>query len=75
MKKRPLPEEGFAKLPQVLEVIPVSKSTWFRGIATGKYPKPVKLGTRASAWRLVESYHAQQIDTTAKAPDQKVTER
>ncbi|MFD0894744.1 AlpA family phage regulatory protein [Luteolibacter ambystomatis] len=44
-----LPEEGFAKLAQVLKVIPVSKSTWFRGIAAGKYPKPVKIGSRSSA--------------------------
>jgi predicted DNA-binding transcriptional regulator AlpA len=49
-----LPEEGFCKLPQVLKAIPVSKSTWFRGIASGKYPPSVKIGTRASAWRVEE---------------------
>lgn len=49
-----LPAEGFVKLPQVLATIPVSKSTWFRGIAAGKYPKPVKIGYRASAWRVEE---------------------
>jgi prophage regulatory protein len=53
-QKHPLPEEGFAKLPQVLTAIPVSKSTWFRGVAAGKYPKPVKIGVRASAWRVEE---------------------
>lgn len=45
-----LPEEGFVRLPQVLEVIPVSKSTWFRGIQSGRFPTPVKLGARVSAW-------------------------
>lgn len=54
VQEQALPREGFAKLPQVLKVIPVSKSTWFRGIAAGKYPKPVKIGTRSSAWRVEE---------------------
>ena len=49
-----LPEEGFVRLEQVLEVIPVSRSTWFRGIEQGLYPAPVKLGARASAWRVQE---------------------
>ena len=63
MNRGELPEEGFVRLPQVLEVIPVSKSTWFRGIQSGRFPKPVKLGVRASAWRvedirgLVEETH------------------
>jgi len=46
-----LSEIGYLKLREVLELIPVSKSTWFRGIQSGKYPKPVKIGIRASAWR------------------------
>lgn len=68
MTKKPqrLPDQGFAKLPLVLEIIPVSKSTWFRGIAAGKYPKPVKIGTRASAWR-VEDIH-QCISELANTP-------
>ena len=54
MKKGELPQEGFVRLEQVLEVIPVSRSTWFRGVQSGRYPKPVKLGSRASAWRVEE---------------------
>lgn len=42
---------GFLRLPQVLSVYPVSKSTWWKGVAEGRYPKPVKLGERATAWR------------------------
>ncbi|MBA4416485.1 MAG: hypothetical protein C0392_01035 [Syntrophus sp. (in: bacteria)] len=41
----------FLRLPQVLEKIPVSKSTWWAGIRKGIFPKPVKLTTRTSAWR------------------------
>jgi len=47
-----LPAEGYARLPQVLAVIPVSKSTWWNGCKSGKYPQPVKLGPRTTAWRV-----------------------
>lgn len=47
-----LPAEGYVRLPQVLAAIPVSKSTWWNGIAAGRYPKPVKLGPRTTAWRV-----------------------
>lgn len=45
-------EIGYLRLPQVLRLIPVSKSTWFRGIKSGRYPHAVKLGVRASGWRV-----------------------
>jgi prophage regulatory protein len=47
-----LPEAGFIRLPQVLGVFPVSKSTWWDGIARGKYPQGVKLSDRITAWRV-----------------------
>ena len=40
----------FLRLPQVLERIPVSKSTWWAGVRKGTFPKPVKLTERTSAW-------------------------
>jgi predicted DNA-binding transcriptional regulator AlpA len=40
----------FLRLPEVLRIIPVSKSTWWAGIRDGKFPKPIKLSTRTSAW-------------------------
>lgn len=56
----PLPETGFLRLPQIIghpksgrpPVIPVSKSSWWAGVAAGKYPKPIKLGPRTTAWRV-----------------------
>ncbi|MCE4352299.1 AlpA family phage regulatory protein, partial [Xanthomonas hortorum pv. cynarae] len=42
---------GFLRLPEVLRLYPVSKSTWWAGIRTGKYPQPVKIGERCTAWR------------------------
>ncbi len=32
-------------------IIPVSKTAWYRGIREGKFPKPVKLSERTTAWR------------------------
>jgi len=48
----PLPQEGYVRLPQVLAVFPVSRSAWFAGIRSGKYPKAIKLGERTAAWRV-----------------------
>lgn len=47
----PLPEVGFLRLSEVLKLIPLSKSAWFRGVAEGRFPRPVKLTQRASAYR------------------------
>jgi prophage regulatory protein len=47
-----LPETGFIRLPEVLKVFPVSKSTWWAGVKEGHYPEPVKLGPKITAWRV-----------------------
>lgn len=52
-----MPEENrsyFMRLPQVLAEIPVSKSTWWAGCKSGKYPAPVKLSARTTAWKRME---------------------
>lgn len=53
-----LPATGFVRLPQVLSHIPVSRSTWWAGVKSGKFPAPVKsLGANITAWR-AEDIHA-----------------
>lgn len=47
-----LPETGFVRLPTILKVFPIGKSTWWEGVKNGKYPKPVKLGQRTTAWKV-----------------------
>jgi len=47
-----IPETGFLRLHAILELIPVSKSTWWSGVKTGRFPKPVKLGPRTTVWRV-----------------------
>lgn len=49
-----LPETGFVRLPDVLRVIPVSRSTWLNWVRDGKAPRAVKLGPRTTAWRVEE---------------------
>ena len=51
MSENPEPE-GFIRLPEVLRVIPVSKTAWWEGIRQGRYPKGVALGPRTTAWRV-----------------------
>lgn len=56
-----LPETGFLRLSQILgdkksdppipAIYPVSKSTWWNGVRDGRFPKPVKLSIRCTAWR------------------------
>ncbi|MGE4263382.1 MAG: helix-turn-helix transcriptional regulator [Desulfovibrio sp.] len=52
---RPVPEilsaASLLRLPQVLSVIPVSRSTWWNRVRSGDFPQPVKLGPRTTAWR------------------------
>lgn len=47
-----LPQEGFVRLPQVLQVMGVGRTSWWNGVKAGRFPKPVKLGARTSAWRV-----------------------
>ena len=46
-----LPETGFVRLPQILSLIPISRSAWWAGIREGKFPKGIKLGTKTTVWR------------------------
>lgn len=57
-----LPETGYLRLNQIIgsrtavppipAIIPISKSTWWAGVKTGIYPRPLKLGPRITVWRV-----------------------
>ena len=60
-----LPETGYLRLHQIIgrparngrpaipAIIPVSRSTWWEGVKSGRYPQPVRcLGQRITAWRV-----------------------
>ena len=50
--RKELPHEGFVRLNQILAVVPVSKSSWWAGCKTGRFPKPIKFGPRTTVWRV-----------------------
>lgn len=57
-----LPETGFLRLRQIIgdknsvpplpAIIPVSKSHWWAGVKSKKFPQPIKLGPRVTVWRV-----------------------
>ncbi len=47
----PTNRDGLLRLRQVLELVPVSKSAWWAGCASGRYPAPIKLTPRTTCWR------------------------
>lgn len=57
-----LPPTGYLRLHQILgnpkakppipAIYPVCKSTWWSGVKSGRFPKPVKLGPRTTGWRV-----------------------
>lgn len=57
MLSNPFPKSGLVRLSAILAPagpIPVSKSTWWEGVRSGRFPKPFKLGPRTTVWRAEE---------------------
>lgn len=48
------PQVGYVREPQVLQVFPVGRSTLWSMCRQGRFPKPVKLSARVTAWRASE---------------------
>ena len=49
-------QTGFLRLKEVLKLIPVGKTTWYNGIKSGIYPKPIKISRRLTAWKALDIY-------------------
>lgn len=59
-----LPDTGYLRQPQIIgrkptardpglpALVPISATTLWAWVADGKFPKPVKLGPRVTAWRV-----------------------
>jgi hypothetical protein len=70
-----LPETGYLRIRQIIgdkksnpplpPIIPVGRSSWWDGVKKGKFPKPVKISERTTAWKvediraLIEKYSNQ----------------
>lgn len=50
-ENKTLPETGYLRLPDVLRYIPVSRTTWWNGVKSGRFPKSVKLGPGITTWK------------------------
>jgi prophage regulatory protein len=59
------------RLKQVLELVPVCPSTWWSGVKSGRFPRPLKLGPRITCWRAQDIYAL--IERLAVAPEGAVT--
>lgn len=56
-----IPVTGFVRLkqiigdskaePPIIPVIPVCRAAWWKGIKSGTYPAPIKLGPNTTVWR------------------------
>lgn len=72
-------ETGFLRLSQIIgkpaagnepaipALIPVSKSTWWAGVKSRRYPQPVRVSARTTAWR-TEEIRALIADAPRAAP-------
>lgn len=57
-----IPETGFIRGWQIWgskkrntpAIIPIGRTTFLNGVKSGKYPKPIKLGERTTAWKVEE---------------------
>ncbi len=47
-----IPEFGFLRLDDVLRIIPVSKTTWYNGVRSGRFPKGIRLSKNIVVWRV-----------------------
>lgn len=75
-----LPETGYLRLSQIVGrpakkdrpavpgIIPVSRSTWWAGVRSGRYPQPTRaLGPRITAWRVEDIRALIESADSAKA--------
>jgi len=57
-----IPSKGYLRLSQIIgnkktspilaPLVPVGKTTWWEGVRKGTFPKPVKIGSRVTVWRI-----------------------
>jgi prophage regulatory protein len=62
-----IPEAGFMRLKNIIAPygpIPVSKSTWWSGVKSKRFPAPIKLGPKITVWRV------EDIRTLIEKPEQ-----
>lgn len=54
MDTQTFPQTGLVRIKNIvapLGPVPVSASTWWAGVKDGRFPKPMKLGSKTTVWR------------------------
>lgn len=57
-----LPLDGLLRISQICgdrkrgipPIVPVSRSTWWAGVASGRFPAPVRLGSKLTFWKAAD---------------------
>ncbi|MDR2646191.1 MAG: AlpA family transcriptional regulator [Holosporaceae bacterium] len=57
---------GFLRLPQVMQLVPIGKTSIYDKIKKGEFPAQIKLGTKTSVWRRedIDAYIEKMSETT-----------
>ncbi|ABP34347.1 phage transcriptional regulator, AlpA [Polynucleobacter asymbioticus QLW-P1DMWA-1] len=60
-----IPPITLMRIPQILKVMPVSKSKFWLMVQKGEFPKPIKIG-RSSFWTIeqVQTYLKERMDNS-----------
>lgn len=62
--------------PPIPAILPISRSTFLNGVKSGKYPRPVKLGERTTAWKVSDiSDLVDKINNSEYLPTQNICKK
>ena len=72
-------QDSFYRLKQIIgdknkdipPIVPVSQSTWWLGVKSGKFPKPIKLSEKVTVWRGVDLLELLNRKDSYTSPTQK----
>ena len=73
MANQSIPEIGFLRLTQIIgnpsegipPLIPVKRSTWWKGVKDGTYPRSYKLSPQVTVWKVEDIRH--YIDSVSES--------
>ncbi|RME80591.1 MAG: AlpA family phage regulatory protein [Zetaproteobacteria bacterium] len=57
-------ERIFLRVNDIIQMLGISRSTWWRWVRAGKAPQPIHLSPRCTVWR------AEDIQKWVNAPDE-----
>ena len=64
-------QQVIMRLPQVTKAIGLARSTIYKRVAAGTFPKPIRLGPRAVGWLVseIEQWIADRVAESRRAPE------